>query len=261
MSASRSSQEATVPLGVVLMTVGFIILLIAGAVWLLASRQRPAAASALPGAATLMPPAAVATSVPTVTTAAAPAAAENDVPILLPETPLEGNFPSFASPEEAPPIPSSEPVAGQPVRLVIPALAMDAPVQPVSLEPVELNGRNFFQWQVLNGYEAGWHNSSALLGQPGNTVLNGHHNIYGEVFRDLVNLAIGDEIVVYDPQGPFRYRVSQVELLPELDQPAEVRTANARWIEPTADERLTLVTCWPYTGNSHRLVVVAIPSQ
>jgi sortase A len=241
----------------VFITVGFLILVIVAVLWLLASRQRPAQAQGM--VATLMPMAATVGPMPTgtVTTAAGEAA----VPVLLPETSLQVNFPSFASPEEAPLIPADEPVAGQPVRLVIPAIDVDAPVQPVSLEVVELSGGIFFQWQVLNGYQAGWHDSSALLGQPGNTVLNGHHNIYGEVFRDLVNLAIGDQVTVYDRQGPFTYRVSQTELLPELDQPTSVRQANASWIEATADERLTLVTCWPYTGNSHRLVVVAVPSQ
>jgi len=38
-----------------------------------------------------------------------------------------------------------------------------------------------------------------------------------------------------------------------------VRQENARWIAPTDDERLTLVTCWPYTNNTHRVVVVAKP--
>jgi sortase A len=35
---------------------------------------------------------------------------------------------------------------------------------------------------------------------------------------------------------------------------------NARWIEPTEDERLTLVSCWPYETNAYRLVVVARPA-
>jgi sortase A len=239
------------------MTVGFIILAIVAVLWLLAWRQRPAQAQG--GAvATLMPLAATLGPLPTGTVAAA---GETAVPVLLPETSLQNSFPSFASPEEAPPIPADEPVDGQPVRLVIPALDVDAPVRPISLEVVELSGQNFFQWQVPNGYMAGWHESSALLGQPGNTVLNGHHNIHCEVFRDLINLAIGDQVIVYDRLGPFTYRVSQAELLPELDQPASVRQANARWIEMTADERITLVTCWPYTGNSHRLVVVAVPIE
>ena len=38
-----------------------------------------------------------------------------------------------------------------------------------------------------------------------------------------------------------------------------VRRANAQWIAPTDDERLTLVTCWPYISNTHRLIIVAKP--
>jgi sortase A len=43
--------------------------------------------------------------------------------------------------------------------------------------------------------------------------------------------------------------------------PLSVRRKNAQWIMPTGDERLTLVTCWPYEwpGNSHRVIVVARP--
>ena len=38
---------------------------------------------------------------------------------------------------------------------------------------------------VPDFFAAGWHTDSTPPGFPGNTVLNGHHNIYGEVFRDL----------------------------------------------------------------------------
>ncbi|HOG80388.1 MAG TPA: sortase, partial [Anaerolineaceae bacterium] len=48
-------------------------------------------------------------------------------------------------------------------------------------------------------------------------------------------------------------------ILPERNQPVEQRIENARWIEPSVDTRLTLITCWPYESNTHRLVVVARP--
>ncbi|HID54608.1 MAG TPA: sortase, partial [Anaerolineae bacterium] len=35
----------------------------------------------------------------------------------------------------------------------------------------------------------------------------------------------------------------------------------AEWIMPTEDERITLVTCWPYTDNTNRLIVVAQPVE
>jgi sortase A len=97
------------------------------------------------------------------------------------------------------------------------------------------------------------------LGIPGNTVLNGHHFVYGEVFGGLVDLKEGDLIQVYSGQTVFVYRIKLKMLLRELNEPVEVRYANARWIMPSSDERLTLVTCWPKTGNSHRLIIVAFP--
>ena len=41
----------------------------------------------------------------------------------------------------------------------------------------------------------------------------------------------------------------------------KVRLANARWIQPSEDERLTLITCWPYESNTHRLIIVALPAS
>lgn len=32
-----------------------------------------------------------------------------------------------------------------------------------------------------------------------------------------------------------------------------------RLLGPTYDERITLITCWPYVSNTHRAVVVAEP--
>jgi sortase A len=104
-------------------------------------------------------------------------------------------------------------------------------------------------------------NTSAPFGLPGNTVLDGHHNVKGEVFRDLWTLQAGDEITLYAGAQARPYRVRQVLILPEKGQPLEVRLANARYIQPSEDERLTLVTCWPYENNTHRTVVVALPQE
>jgi sortase A len=48
-------------------------------------------------------------------------------------------------------------------------------------------------------------------------------------------------------------------IVKEKGESVEVRRKNAQWIAPTNDERLTLVTCWPYTNNTHRVIVVAKP--
>ena len=79
------------------------------------------------------------------------------------------------------------------------------------------------------------------------------YRVMGEMERsgDLIRLEAAGE--------RFTYIVAQTMTLAEEGQPINVRQDNARWILPTDDERLTLVTCWPYLANSHRLVVVALP--
>jgi LPXTG-site transpeptidase (sortase) family protein len=93
-------------------------------------------------------------------------------------------------------------------------------------------------------------------------VLTGRHQAQGlTVFHELWTLEPGDGIVLYAGEQSRAYRVDEVLILPEQDQPIEVRVANATHIRPTEDERLTIVTGWPEKGNSHRTVVVALPEQ
>ena len=149
-------------------------------------------------------------------------------PADLPETPLLApNQPLPYVPAVTPDIADTS--ASIPTRLVIPAINLDAPVETVDWSQV--NGVSV--WNIPSHFAAGWLKTSAPPGRPGNTVLDGHHNIAGQVFRYLMNLKTGDLI--------------------------EVHRRNALWIQPTSDERLTLVTCWPYTDNTHRLIVVAKP--
>ena len=42
----------------------------------------------------------------------------------------------------------------------------------------------------------------------------------------------------------YFYQVEAMHILPEKDQPLEVRQRNLQWVLPTPSERLTLVTCW-----------------
>ena len=117
----------------------------------------------------------------------------------------------------------------------------------------------YHQWRVPAEYAAGWQDTTALLGRPGNTVLNGHHNAHGMVFKDLVELQKGDLIEVYGSGWKITFKVAVKLLLPERGQPLDVRMQNARWIETSDDERLTLVTCWPAESNTHRVIIVAYP--
>jgi LPXTG-site transpeptidase (sortase) family protein len=250
----KEDGQSKLTVGLGLMAVGIIILLIALSIWALAPLDVPER----------LEPAAVPTLTPS--TAPNPFVPEQSVqptaetPILLPETPLEtGGLPSFASVSDAPTSFNSN-IPGQPVRLIIPKLELDTAVHRIGLQTLFEEGQRFFQWAVPSGYAAGWHETSAALGQSGNTVLNGHNNIYGEVFRNLVELEVGDQITVYNDSGElFTYEVQQQELLAESGQPISVRIENAQWIEATTDERLTLISCWPYATNAYRVVVIAKP--
>lgn len=188
------------------------------------------------------------TAVPTLTKAVAP--------IILPNTlatprPVAGRQPTLMIPT---------PAGVGPDHLHIPHLDLDVPVEPVG--PVSSDvAAGVYEWGVPDYRAAGWLETSAPFGMVGNTVLDGHHNIQGEVFRDLWTLRPGDEITLSAGNQSRRYRVDEVLILPERDQPLEVRLANARYIQPTEDERLTLITCWPYNDNSHRAVVIAFPQE
>jgi sortase A len=95
----------------------------------------------------------------------------------------------------------------------------------------------------------------------GNTVINGHHNVWGHVFGRLIYVQPGDRIILYSGDEEFNYTVVQTMILEEENQPISVRIENARWLLPSPDERVTLVTCWPQTNFTHRLVVIALPTD
>lgn len=156
--------------------------------------------------------------------------------------------------------PTLTPTPALPTRIIIPAIGVDAPVVPVSWQAVEVDGQMQTAWEVPALYAAGWHEASAPLGVGGNTVLNGHNTSNGEVFRDLYTLDAGDTITVYSEDTPYAYAVTEILLLPEAGQPLDVRLDNARYILPTNDERLTLVTCHPYGSLRYRLIVIAQPA-
>lgn len=146
-----------------------------------------------------------------------------------------------------------------PEMLIIPSIDLQAPIDPVSYKVVEADGETYEQWFAPDSRTVGWHQTSAALGRPGNTVLNGHHNIFGEVFRDLHKLEVGDLLMIQSGSRFFEYVVGRVEILPERYQTIDTRLENSRWIQPSEDERITLVTCWPYESNTHRVIVVAVP--
>ena len=50
---------------------------------------------------------------------------------------------------------------------------------------------------------------------------------------------MGDEVVLEGREGPRRYRIAEIRVV--VPEAVEV-------LSPTAGDRLTLVTCWPFSG-------------
>jgi sortase A len=196
------------------------------------------------------------------------AAAEQDFPARQTIAPT-------ATPEASPVATATEVAASLPVRLTIPALDIDCPVVEVGWQEVEAGGQRQLEWKVA-AYAAGHHQGSALPGQPGNMVMSGHHNIDGEVFRSITlawpahgydeldaitdrsRVLDGQTVFVHNAAGEvFRYVIEGMYRLKDSGVSEEQRRRNARFMTPTADPMLTLITCWPYYSNTYRIVVVA----
>jgi LPXTG-site transpeptidase (sortase) family protein len=150
---------------------------------------------------------------------------------------------------------------GIPDRIVIPAIELNAPILYAKFKELDYQGQTYDQWLAPSSFAAGWHFTSARLGSIGNLVLDGHHNVYGKVFGSLYELEEGDLIRIYSGSFYMKFVVTNKLILPEKNTSLATRLDNARWILPTGDQRLTLVTCWPQDTNTHRLVIAAMPAS
>lgn len=126
------------------------------------------------------------------------------------------------------------PAPGNALRLRIPAIDVDAPV-------VQGDG-----WEQLKKGVA-QHVGTANPGEAGNIVLSAHNDIFGEIFRYLDRLEDGDEIILQTMTQEYVYRVAYWRVA----EPTDIGV-----MAPTQEPIVTLISCYPYLVNSHRIVVV-----
>lgn len=138
--------------------------------------------------------------------------------------------------ESLPPpiIPTQGPTQAR--RIIVPAIDVDSLI---------IQGDDFEQ---LRKGAVGQHIGTSDPGQPGNLVLSGHNDIYGEVFRRLDELQPGDEIQIHSTTQIFTYVITGWRVVP----PTEVSVMDA-----TAHPSLTLISCYPYLVDTERIVVFA----
>lgn len=151
------------------------------------------------------------------------------------------------------PLPTSTPTAApipEPLSLLIPSLAINAPVIDVYL----VDGI----WDVsVLGANVGHLQGTARVGEAGNVVLSGHVELRDGtkgVFGFLDQANIGDRIIVRRGNTQYQYVVTDVYVTTPDDLSP---------VYPTSTPRLTLITCGKYDFFSNqyleRTIVVAEP--
>ncbi|HVE63061.1 MAG TPA: class F sortase [Mycobacteriales bacterium] len=129
---------------------------------------------------------------------------------------------------------SAAPAVSQPVRLRIPTIGVDAPVQPLGL-------RADGSLEVPTGRrEVGWFTGAARPGERGPAVLAGHASLASgrAVFWRLRDVAPGVAIEVRGADGSaVRFRVTRVE-----QHPKDAFPTSAVYGATTGSE-LRLITC------------------
>lgn len=152
-------------------------------------------------------------------------------------------------PPEAEVVPQQAAGPSAPVaRLVIPSIKVKRAVMEIGL----VDGPRGPQWDTdrlfatrnrldLVGHLAG----SAFPGEAGNTILVGHNYDYigNGVFVNLQRVDEGDKIIVTTEDGlEYVYQVDKVKVVPYPGSASD-QERHLRFLSPTPDERLTLVTC------------------
>lgn len=92
--------------------------------------------------------------------------------------------------------------------------------------------------------------SMPIGGENTNVVLAAHRGYKGiKMFRDIEELESGDKIYITTPWDKLVYQITEIKIV-QKDEIAEVFIREGK-------DMLTLITCHPYTKNSHRYLVFA----
>ncbi|MFF8533957.1 class E sortase [Streptomyces sp. SAS_267] len=103
----------------------------------------------------------------------------------------------------------------------------------------------------------GHYRGTAQLGQEGNFSVAGHRRTYGDPFKDFPELRRGDAVVLTDGTTWFTYRIDKgpYKTVPSDIEVIDPVPRKSGYTRP--GRYLTLTTCDPEWGHSHRLIVWA----
>ncbi|CAM5461293.1 hypothetical protein GCM10010222_57860 [Streptomyces tanashiensis] len=124
-------------------------------------------------------------------------------------------------------------------------------------------GRDW-KWPVLEGtgpdvlkQGLGHYTRTAGLGDTGNFAVAGHRRTHGDPFKDFPRLRRGDAIVLTDGTTWFTYRIDRGPYRTVPGDTAVVDPVPRKSGFDGPGRYLTLTTCDPEWGSSHRLIVWA----
>ncbi len=143
-------------------------------------------------------------------------------------------------------------------QIQIARIHVNAPVVPVGWQADDVTGDQL-EWESPDA-SVGWAVSSSLPDQDGNIILYGHNNLHSNVFMHLDQLEAGDAVDLRTGKGIYTYRVDSVEIIPVTDPMAEAEAVR-QYFQTGGEPRLTILSCWPPTSNTHRVIVIARPEK
>lgn len=90
--------------------------------------------------------------------------------------------------------------------------------------------------------------NTAMPGENGNFVIVGHNtNLYNEIFKDLNEIKIGQEIIIQSLSGIFKYKIVEKKVI----EPTDFTVLN----QDVTNKEMTIITCTE--GGEKRLSVKA----
>lgn len=199
------------------------------------------------------------------------AAADNQQPVLSFPTPPPTATPTPTPPPTVTPEPAPvRPVYTGPdpvVRVSIPKLKVKRAVVEIGLQGDQNGSQEWDTDRLFNTQSRadliGHLEGSAYPGEGGNVVLVGHNYTYtgSGVFVNLQKLKVGDKInLVTESDQEISYEVIKVKTVPYSGNQGELER-HQRFLDPTPEEQLTLVTCGGVNVGffNKRVYVVAVP--
>ena len=176
---------------------------------------------------------------------------------------LENRFTQIAVTTTSPPPPSISPSVIEPPVTESPVTTTPTPPEPIVIKEgdpmaiINLPTIGVSKY-VVAGVETadlkkgpGHYPGTPFPGELGNASIAGHRTTYGEPFRHLDDLSIGDPIIITDLMGrQFTYLVSNQQVVEATDS----------WVVATTDRTkavLTLTTCHPEFSAKQRLIISA----